>query len=105
MGGWEALGHAWAAAARKVAPWEMDPWSPVLTLGQGQVEQALSLPLSRTKQTAEDPVPTFLCPCVPLGSQPTSHDPAQYILSLVGGPGLPAFPVQGSALMLAIFAS
>lgn len=70
MGGWEALGHAWAAVARKVAPWEMNPWPLVLTLGQGWVEQALSLPLSRTKQTAGDPVPVFLCPRIPLGSSP-----------------------------------
>lgn len=54
--------------------------SPVLTPGQGQVEQALSLPLSRTKQTAEDPVPMFLGPHIPLGSQPTSRDPGTLIL-------------------------
>lgn len=49
--------------------------------------------------------PSVSVPSHPLSFQPMCRDPAQYILSLVGGPGRPAFPVQGSALMLTIFAS
>lgn len=72
--------------------WTLVPRSPgpqVLTLRQGLAEQALSSPLSRTKQACGDPV--FLCSCLSLGPQPMSHGPGAlslhrtHLYSLWGG--------------------
>lgn len=108
-GCWETLGHAGASLAGKVAPQVTDPLAQDLSLRQSPEEHWVSLCphlcAGLSREGPGDPGLGFPCPHLPCHMALRLSACMQSPSILVGGPGLPAFPVQDLALMVAISAS